>query len=279
MPWTPELFTWPALQRLLDARRVDKLARVPYFDGFLTDEPDALIGSFSGEPLVHDPIRGRIRGVAAFRAYFAEMHDWLGEHHVVVEDVSRVVLGHGGFEEVIVHYDGRDGRVALQFATVTDRAAEGGIAEVRAYHGTLPSTGRRAIRPPLLQADPALRVPDIVAEHQRGLSAGDADAVVAAFDPEGHVRDPTGGERPHAGHDALRRFYRGLLASGGIAEENCTIGCDGDVCALEYNIVGWGGADLPPQAGMAVYVRGPSGRLHALRVYHDLEPPRVPRAR
>ena len=45
------------------------------------------------------------------------------------------------------------------------------------------------------------------------------------------------------------------------------------LCALEYNVVRWGKTELPPEAGVAVYVRGPSGRLAAARVYDDAEPP------
>jgi hypothetical protein len=273
MPWTPELFTWPALQRLLDAREVDKLTRVPYFDGYLTDEPGALIGSFSGEPLVHDPIRGRIRGAAASKTYFAQTHEWLDQHRVAVEDVSRVRLGHDGFGEVVVHFDGPDGRLALPLAIVTARAPDGGIDEIRVYHGTVLLAGRRGARPPLLQPDPELRAPDIVAEYGRALAAGDVDAIVAAFDPDGYVRDATGTKRSRSGEDGLRQHYGDLLESRGIVQADCAIGCQEEACALEYNVVRSGGAELPPQAGMTVLVRGASGRLEAVRIYHDLEAP------
>jgi hypothetical protein len=43
MPWLPELFSAPALQRVLDARRREQLVAVPYFDGLLSGEPDALV--------------------------------------------------------------------------------------------------------------------------------------------------------------------------------------------------------------------------------------------
>jgi hypothetical protein len=45
------------------------------------------------------------------------------------------------------------------------------------------------------------------------------------------------------------------------------------VCALEYNVVKWGMTQLPPQAGVAVYVRGESGKLAAARIYDDVDPP------
>lgn len=44
-------------------------------------------------------------------------------------------------------------------------------------------------------------------------------------------------------------------------------------CALEYNVVRWGKTELPPEAGVAVYVRGPSGKPAAARIYDDAEPP------
>ena len=67
MPWVPELFSAPALQRLLDKRRRERLIAVPYFDGLMAGEPDALVESFAGEPELHDPVRGRIRGAAGLR--------------------------------------------------------------------------------------------------------------------------------------------------------------------------------------------------------------------
>jgi hypothetical protein len=35
----------------------------------------------------------------------------------------------------------------------------------------------------------------------------------------------------------------------------------------------WGSRDLPPQAGIGVYKRGPDGLLAAARTYDDVEPP------
>ena len=48
---------------------------------------------------------------------------------------------------------------------------------------------------------------------------------------------------------------------------------DGVRSALEFNAVRWGGHDLPPQAGVAVYERGSSGKLREARVYDDVEGP------
>jgi len=60
MPWLPELFSAPVLERVQERWRRE-LETVPFFDGLLAGEFDALIRSFAGEPALHDPLRGRIR--------------------------------------------------------------------------------------------------------------------------------------------------------------------------------------------------------------------------
>jgi hypothetical protein len=142
------------------------------------------------------------------------------------------------------------------------------------YFSSWPLTSRHANRPPLLQPDPELRESDVVAEYQRALAAGDVDAIVAAFEPDGYAREPAGGEYVHRGADGLRAFYELLFSNdGGIPLEHCAVMDDGRACALEYNVVRWGKAELSPAAGVAVYVRGDSGRLAAARIYDDVDPP------
>jgi hypothetical protein len=277
MPWVPELFTAPVLQQLLDKRRREELVAVPFFDGLLAGEPDALVESFAGEPELYDPIRGRIKGARAFKAFVAQMNAWLVERNVSVEDVDHVVLDGRGFEELVLHLDGETGPVDLPFAILADRPYDGRIAELRLYYSSWPLTGRHANRPPLLQRDPELRESDVVAEYQRALAAGDVDAIVAAFEPDGYAREPAGGRYVHRGPDGLRAHYELLFANGGgIPLESCALLDDGRACALEYNVVRWGRTELPPQAGVAVYVRGQSGKLAAARVYDDADPPLAP---
>ena len=271
MPWFPEVFSAPVLQELLDKRRREELRAVPYFDGLLAGDPDALVESFSGEPLLFDPVRGRVKGVRAFRAFAAQMSEWLVRRNVSVEDVDHVVLEGRGFEEVVLHLDGETGPVALPWALVADRRPDGRIEELRIYHSSRPLTGRPTSRPPLQQPDDALRRPDVIAEHQRALAAGDVDAIVATFEPDGYVREPAGVDDVHRGRDALRAFYDRMLSHGGIAQEHCSVVGDERACALEYNVVRWGSEPLLPQAGLTVYVRGQGGRIAALRVYDDVE--------
>ena len=274
MPWAPELFSAPVLQEVLDKRRKDTFLSVPFFDGILAGEPDALVESFAGEPELHDPVRGRITGEREFRAFVAQTGEWLMQRNASVEDVHHVILEERGFEEVVLQLDGENGRIDLPWAGVADRTPDGRIEELRIYYSNWPLTGRHAIRPPLLQPEPGLHESDVVASYQRALADGDVDAVVAAFEADGYAREPAGGHYTHRGLDGLRSFYELLFSNGGgIPLEHCAIIDDGRACALEYNVVRWGTTQLPPQAGVAVYVRGESGKLAAARIYDDADPP------
>jgi hypothetical protein len=274
MPWAPELFSAPVLQQL-EEQHQRKLVDVPFWAGLMTGELTALIGSFAGQPELHHPTRGRIRGAQAFEAFVVDLNAWFRRRDVSVEEVDGVSLQRHGFDEVVLHVAGEDGPVSLPVAAVADKRFDRRIKELRMYYSTWALTGRHTNRPPVLQPDPELLESDVVAEYQHALGAGDADAVVAAFEPDGYAREPAGGR--YAGPDRLRVFYERLFSNGGgIPLERCALIDDNRACALEYNVVRWGGTDLSPQAGIAVYVRGESGKLAAARIYDDVDPPLGP---
>jgi ketosteroid isomerase-like protein len=273
MPWTPELFSAPVLQRVQE-RWSRKLETVPFFDGLLAGELDALIGSFAGEPELHHPVRGRIRGTRAFATYVSETNAWLHQRNVSVENVEYVVAGRRGFAEVVLHLDGETAPVDLPVAVVSEKQSDGRILELRIYYSSWPLTGRHVNRPPLLQPDTQFRETDVVADYQRALAAGDVATIVSTFEPDGYAREPAGGKYVHTGLDSLRAFYELLFSNdGGIPLEHCAVIDDERACALEYNVVRWGKTELPPQAGVAVYLRGESGKLAAARIYDDVNPP------
>ncbi len=275
MPWSPELFSSPVLERV-EERQQRKSAFVPYFDGLIAGELNPLLSSFAAEPELHVPLRGRIRGTRAFEAYASETSSWLKRLNAVVEDVAHVTTDRHGFEETVLQLDGEgeDERIALPVAIVADRVADGKLKELRIYFSNWPLAGEHVNRPPLLQPDPRIDISDVVGDYQHALAKGDIDATLAAFEPDGYAREPAGAQHVHRGRDELRSFYRGLFSNdGGIPLEHCAAIDDGRSCALEYNVVRWGKSELQPQAGVAVYVRGPSGRIAAARIYDDVDPP------
>jgi hypothetical protein len=274
MPWIPELFSASVRERLERKWELERLDAVPYYDGLMSGEHAALTRSFAGEPVLHDPRRGRVIGVQAFEAYVRELGSWLSEHNMSFDPVDHVFMEPRGFEEVVLRLDSEGGRVEVPVAIVADRRSDGRLVELRIYHSIWAVTGRHLHRPPLLQRNPDLRAEGVVAEYQRALAAGDVDAVIATFEPNGYAREPAGREFVHRGRDYLRAFYERLFSNGGGIElEHCGLVHDGRACALEYNVVGWGKTELPPEAGVAVYVQGESGQMAAARIYDDADPP------
>jgi hypothetical protein len=274
MPWTPELFSGPALERIFNRAAADARAAapVPYFAGVTSGETEALVQSFAGEPELHHPVRGRVRGRRAFERFVTETNAWLTAHNAVVGDVQRIITPRRVIEETVLKLDGDQGRIELPVGIAADRDEDARIIELRVYYGTWPLTGRHARRPPLLQPDPDLQAPDVVGEYQRALAAGDVEAAVAAFEPDAYVREPAGGAYVHRGRDDLVALHEWFFSSGGIALEHCAVTDDGLSCALEYNVVRQG-RELPPEAGLAVFVRGSTGGLAGARLYNNADPP------
>jgi hypothetical protein len=158
MPWVPELFSAPVIARF-EAKQRRRVEIVPYFDGLIAGEVDALVGSFVGEPRIQHPLRGLIEGEYEFREFVADTERWVREREARVEDVHRTVLERRGFEEVVVHLGGARGPIDLPHAMVADHGPEGRIEEIRVYFSTRPLTGRATERAPLLGGDPELRLP------------------------------------------------------------------------------------------------------------------------
>jgi hypothetical protein len=270
MPWLPELFTAPALARIWEDDRRRQLALVPFFAGVMTGETSALLDSFAGEPELHHPVRGRIKGVAAFERFVDETRSWLAARDATVDEVEFVLRDGRGVEEVVLHL----GDVDLPVAIASDKDEQGRIVEQRVYFSGWALNGGHAMRPPVLQPAGELAMAGAVGDYQRALAAGDLDGVLAAFSPDGVMREPAGAAYVHRGADALRALYRRFFSNGGGIElEHCAMIDDGRACALEYNLVSWGRTPLPPQAGLAVYVRGADGLLEAARIYDDADPP------
>src|SRR5215210_7072957 len=236
MPWMPEVFSAPIAEARRETEAANTNDAVPFYEGIMAEEPDALVRSFASRPLVHDPRVGHVEGATQLRVFASATAQWLRERDAVVENVALTLTPTRTVEEVVLYLVNDSGRrVELPVAIVTDRNPDRTLKTVRVYHSMWPLTGGHQVREPLLPPDPNIIVPDVVGEYQRALAAGDLEAVLAAYEDDAYAREPSGGEYVYRGKEKLREVYSAIFANGGITVEFCTLTDDGVRCAIEYN--------------------------------------------
>ena len=272
MPWFPEFVSAVELARR-QTRAVGQADPVgQYVAAMNKGDTHALETVWPGEVVVFDPHNGEVRGHKQLRRFVRRSQSWLAERHARIEAVACTVVGDRAVVELLAHlvYDGRE--LAWPVVVVAESPDDRSVV-FRSYFSRRAVDGQHHLRPAILQPGPA-HPGDVVGRYQAALAAGDAEAVVRTFGPGGYYREPIGPSFAHRGADELRLFFtRCFSAGGGIGLQDCAVTDDGVRCALEYNCVRWGRYDLPPQAGIGVYERGPDGLLAAARVYDDVESP------
>ena len=245
-------------------------ATVAYLDRLLAGDSAALLAGFAGEPAIDDPMAGPVKSGADLGRFVAERHRWLAERGARLEPLRTTRDAHRTVVEAVLHLQLPDTAIDLPIAVVGDRADGPLVRAIRVYHSHWPLEGAHRVRPRLLPPDSTIELHDVVGSYQRALAAGDVAAIVSTFEPDGYFREPSGGIYVHRGREQLRAFMSTILGGGGIRLEHCTVTDDGVVAAIEFTAVQFGPHRLQPQAGLAVYERGPSGLLHAARIYDDV---------
>jgi limonene-1,2-epoxide hydrolase len=272
MPWFPEFASAAELARE-QTRAAGHADPVRQYLAALNDgDARALETAWPGEVVIYDPRAGEVRGHRHVRQFVSRNLSWLAGLHARSEIVASTVAGGRAVVELLAYLDHNGRQLAWPVAVVAESPDDRSVV-FRTYCSQWPHDEMRPVRPPILAPGHA-SLADVVGRYQAGLAAGDPEAVVSTFAPDGYFRGPFGPSYAHRGTAELRSFFtRSFSAGGGIALERCAVTDDGVRCALEYNCVRWGSHDLPPQAGIGVYERGPDGLLAAVRAYDDVVAP------
>lgn len=271
MPWFPDFVGAAELARrdTQEEGRADPVAQ--YLRALEEGNARLLEKVWPGQLVVYDPLVGEVQGHRELRHFVTRNRTWLADHGASTEAVAEIRAGRRAVVELLATLDGEDGKVTWPIAVVADSADEHSVV-FRTYCSTLPFDGQRRMRSPIL--DRGAQYPgDVIGRYGAALDAGRADQIVAMFLPDGYVRGPIGPAALHRGADELRAYYLDCFSTGGIALELCALTDDGHQCAVEYNCLRWGSADLPRQAGLTVFERGADGLLAAVRVYNDVVRP------
>jgi ketosteroid isomerase-like protein len=272
MPWFPEFTSAVELARrqARAAGQADPVAQ--YLAALTKGDAHPLHEAWPGEIVIYDPKAGEVRGHRELRRFVSQNQTWLAGLGARIETVAATRVSGRAVVELLAHltHDGRE--MAWPIAVVAESPDPRSVV-FRTYCSQWPVDGRRHLRPPILRPGSA-RPGDIVARYRAALEAGDTEAVVGTFAPDGYFREPIGPHDAHRGTAELRSFFTARFsAGGGLGLQDCAVTDDGVRCAVEYNFLRWGRHDLPPQAGIGIYERGPDGLLAAVRVYDDVEPP------
>lgn len=272
MPWFPDFVNAAELARREagTAGRVDPVGE--YLRALGQGDSHALELVWPGEVVVHDPRAGEVRGHRELRRFVRRNQSWLAERQARIETVASTSVDGRAVVELLAHLDDGGHEVAWPVAVVAESPTEHSVV-FRAYCSQVAVDGRHHLRAPILP--PGVVPPrDVVGRHHDAIEAGDAEAAVRTFAPDGYLREPVDARDCHTGTDELRSYFTGAFsAGGGIHRSLCALTDDGTRCAVEYTCVRWGDHDVPPQAGLGVYERGPDGLLAAARLYDDVEVP------
>jgi limonene-1,2-epoxide hydrolase len=273
MPWFPDFANAMELARQ-QTRAAGQADPVRQYVTALNDgDVRALETVWPGEVVIYDPRAGEVRGHRQLRHFVSQSQSLLAERHARVDTVTTTVAGGRAVVELLARLDG-DGQEQLWPVAVVAESRDDRSVVFRTYCSQWQVDGRREHARPAILSSAADLPGDVVGRFSAALGAGDADAVVGTFAPDGYYREAAGPQAVHRGVAELRSFFAALFsAGGGISLRPCVITDDGVRCAIEYNCVRWGGRELPPQAGLCVCERGPDGLLAAVREYDDLEPP------
>jgi ketosteroid isomerase-like protein len=274
VPWFPDFVGAVELARVQTraAGQADPVAG--YLVALDRGDTSALETVWPGEVVVYDPRAGEVRGHRQLRRFVRHNAVWRAEHHVSTEIVASTRVEGRAVVELLAHFALDAVKLAWPVAVVAESHDDSAVV-FRTYCSRFPVDRRRHLRPPILGPGSA-HPGDVVARYQLALEAGDAEAIVELFAPDGYLREPIGSPYTHRGAAELRAFFTMCFsAGGGVSQEHCAVTDDGVRCALEYNCVRWGSREVAPQAGLAVYERGANGLLVAARLYDDIETPVV----
>jgi hypothetical protein len=255
------------------------LARPPlpallrFYDDLLAGNVDSLLNLFNGEPDLNTPLRGEVKGYAAFERFVTEEQAWLSERKARPEFVNAIISDERIVLELIVYLTLEGEEIDLPIAIAADRKGAG-VSAIRVYHSTWPLTGEHIVRPTIL--DPPERKPEepaVIEAYMTGIGKPDKELVLSLFTQDGYVRQPSGARYKHTGPEGLHQFYDPALDAGGIVLHHVTATFDGHSIGIEFICDEWANVKLPPQAGLAVYELAGTDKIQAARIYDDVNPP------
>lgn len=214
MPWFPEFTSAVELVRLQtrEAGHADPVGH--YVAALNKKDATDLETAWPGQVVIYDPRAGEVRGHRQVRHFVRQNELWLAGMNPRAETVASTMADGKAVVELVVHLtqDGRD--VSWPLAVVAESHDDRSVV-FRTYCSQWPLIGRHEVRPPILPPGAGRAPGGIVGQFQDALEAGDADAVVRAFEPDGYFREPIGPQYTHRGPQELHAYFSECFSAGG----------------------------------------------------------------
>ncbi len=234
---------------------------------------ESLASRLGAKATVDDPLHGRATGLPAIEAYLKEAATWLSARSATFTRIGFTTGTDRDVTEGTLALTLKTKTLDLPIAVVAERRRSREV-ELRVYCATQSVLGERRKRARLVGTDPELILPPAVGAFLDALAAADPKGAAAAFEHDGSLRDARGLDHAMAG-GALVAFVEELVKKSapgvGLELQRGGAADDGRTCALEYTLVRAHGREVEPQPGLALFARGESGLLSAVRLYGDIE--------
>jgi hypothetical protein len=262
----------------LDAAKVTDPTE-SYLPLLVAGDADGVVALFgNNEPVIEDPRAGRVTSVEGVRRFVAEATAFWAEGSTTVLHLRTTRSEVRTVSEDILSYqkeDWHNGVLELPVAVVASVDSDQAVTALHVYFTNWPFNGRHSIRRAFVSPEAGAHHTDIVARYvEEGLMAGDVSAILNTQDADLYFREPSGPPYVHWGRAAVGKFFEGLFGQGPAHLEPNTVTDDGRCSIMEFSVFGWNGEQWPEekhQAGLAVYERGESGLLRAIRLYDDVQ--------
>ena len=219
-----------------------------------------------------DPQFGRATGGTALSETISRVSSWLAEHSGAFEATSSLAGPEHDVTDGVVSLQYGERTVSLPIAVMVEKGREREI-EIRLYYSlkAIRAEGPPRAAPLPLQ-DEALSLPPPLSAYLEAVSRGDLEQIAASFESGATLSagDGTVYSQKADGPSMKEYFSRLVSSEGGTTMSKRARVDDGRACAVEYVTTRLRGRDVVSIAGLAVYERGDSGLLRAVRSYDDV---------
>jgi len=231
-----------------------------YVPALVQGSLQALSRRLGNRATIDDPIFGRASTLSSIDPLLEKVAARFRESQATYQHVASATGVDRDVSEGRLVLQGDDGPAEVPIAVVAERRRLREI-ELRVYYAS--GSAPRKIRPPLLDGNDDVAIPQIVAHVLDAFRKGAVERILAAFEETSRFVDPGG--QAHTKRDGqMASFIAALggrieLFPGGAAD-------DGRTCCVEAVVARQ--REEPEPAAMS-FERGDSGLLKELRLYYE----------